>query len=68
MSHNNLGNFYETLFAMQYHHKVPMSELEEMIVFEKDMFVDYVVADIKRNAPPVDRSMITPESMPNPFA
>lgn len=39
MSHNTLGNYYEIVFALAQHHKWQPSEIEDMIPFERDIYV-----------------------------
>lgn len=39
MNHNTLGNYYETVFALAQHHKWQVSEIEDMIPFERDIYV-----------------------------
>jgi hypothetical protein len=37
--HDTLGNMYQLNFAMMQHHKYSLSELENMIPFERDIYV-----------------------------
>lgn len=39
MNHNTLGNYYETVFALAQHHKWSVSDIEDMIPFERDIYV-----------------------------
>lgn len=39
LGHNDLANFYTTNFAMTFHHKYALSDLENMIPFERDIYV-----------------------------
>jgi len=47
MSHNNLENYYQTVFSLIQHHKYSISEVENLIVFERDLYVDMLVSYIK---------------------
>jgi hypothetical protein len=39
VSHNTLKNFYETNFALMQHHKWSLKEIEDMIPWERDVYV-----------------------------
>jgi hypothetical protein len=39
MSHNSLANMYQLNFAMIQHHKYSLTEIENMIPFERDIYV-----------------------------
>lgn len=43
MSYGNLMNYYKTNFALIQHHKYSLSEIENMIPFERDIYVDMLV-------------------------
>lgn len=43
MNHNTLGNYYETIFALAQHHKWQPSEIEDMIPFERDIYVNMLI-------------------------
>ena len=47
MSHNNLENYYQTVFSLIQHHKYSISEVENLIVFERDLYVEMLVSYIK---------------------
>lgn len=40
MSHNTIVNYYMTLFALQQHHKYSIDVVENMIPYERDIYVD----------------------------
>jgi hypothetical protein len=40
MSHNSLQDYYQLMFALEQHHKYQTSEIENWIIFEKDIKVD----------------------------
>jgi hypothetical protein len=40
LSHDNLGNYYKVTFAMVQHHKYSLTEIENMIPFERQIYVD----------------------------
>lgn len=39
MGHDNLISYYKTNFALMQHHKYSISELEDMIPFERDVYI-----------------------------
>jgi len=39
LAHNSLENYYLTLFAMVQHHKWSLTELEDMLPYERDIYV-----------------------------
>lgn len=47
MSHNTLDNYYKTLWAMKQYHNYDILHMEEMIVFERDLYVAYTMEHLK---------------------
>ena len=47
LSHDSLENYYETNFALMQHHKYSLSELEEMIPWEREIYISLLVNYIK---------------------
>lgn len=43
MSHSNLENYYQILFAMIHHHNYSLTEVENMIIFEKEIFLTLIM-------------------------
>jgi hypothetical protein len=39
MGHERLVEYYKTNFALMQHHKYSITELEEMIPFERDVYI-----------------------------
>ena len=39
MAHENLENYYKTNFALMQHHKYSLTELENMIPWERDIYI-----------------------------
>ncbi|MAL15046.1 MAG: hypothetical protein CL554_16665 [Algoriphagus sp.] len=48
MSHDSLANYYQTNFAMMQHHKYTLQDLENMIPFERDLYVTMLISYIER--------------------
>ena len=47
LSHDNLVNHYQTNFAMMQHHGYSLSELENMIPWERSIYVTMLTQWIK---------------------
>ena len=43
MSYNTLANYYMTTFAMRQHHAYSITEIENMMPFERDLYVDMIM-------------------------
>ena len=39
LSHNNLANYYKNIFNMTQHHGYKISDIENLIVYEFDVYV-----------------------------
>lgn len=48
LSHTTLQHYYMMIFAMAQHHKYSITELEELIPFERDVYFAMLVDFIKR--------------------
>lgn len=47
LCHDNLGNMYQTNFAMMQHHKYSLTELEEMMPWEREIYVTLLLKHLK---------------------
>ena len=47
LSHNSLANMYHTNFSLMQYHKYSLTELENMIPFERDIYVQMLLAHLK---------------------
>jgi hypothetical protein len=47
LCHDNLGNLYNTNFALMQHHKYSLTELENMLPWEREVYVNMLVKFIK---------------------
>ena len=47
LSHNSLENYYLTTFAMIQHHKWSLTEIEDMMPYERDIYVTMLTNWIK---------------------
>ena len=48
MSHESLTNFYNTNFQLMQHHKYSLTELEDMIPFEREIYINMLVDYMER--------------------
>ncbi len=53
LSHNNLANYYSLVFSLAQHHKYSITEVEELVPFERDIYVamlmDHLEKEKQRN-------------------
>ena len=47
LSHDSLFNYYETNFALMQHHKYSLTELDDMIPWEREIYVNLLAKWIK---------------------
>ena len=43
LSHTSLGIYYKTLFSLAQHHKYSISDLESILPYERDLYVEMLV-------------------------
>jgi hypothetical protein len=48
LSHNTLENYYSVNFALVQHHKYSITEVDNLIPFERDLYVDMLSRFIKQ--------------------
>jgi len=48
MGHDSLVNYYKTNFSLMHHHKYSLAELEEMIPFERDIYIMLLTQHIEQ--------------------
>ena len=47
LSHDSVENYYKTNFGLMQHHKYSLTELENMIPFEREIYVGLLMNYIK---------------------
>ena len=47
LSHDSVTNYYKTNFGLMQHHKYSLTELEDMMPWEREIYVDMLVQHIK---------------------
>ena len=55
MSHISLESYYETFFAMMQHHNYSLTELENLIPWERDIFVGMLIFHLKEESERIER-------------
>ncbi len=48
MSHDTLSNLYETIFSLALHHKYSINELENLMAYELDIYLDLLGKEMER--------------------
>jgi hypothetical protein len=53
LSHNSLANYYSLVFSLAQHHKYSITEIENLMPFERDIYVamlmDFLEKEKQRN-------------------
>jgi hypothetical protein len=44
LSHNTLRNYYETNFSLMQYHKYSLHDIENMVPWERDYYVNMLIA------------------------
>jgi len=44
LSHTNLYVYYKNVFALAQHHKYSIKEIEDLIPYERDIYIDLLLA------------------------
>ena len=47
LSHNNLINYYKTIFAIMQNHKWSLTELENMMCYEREIYTALLIEHIE---------------------
>jgi hypothetical protein len=47
LRHDNLKNYFETNFALMQHHKYSLNDLDNMMPWEKSLYIDMLIEHIK---------------------
>ncbi|MBM3202296.1 hypothetical protein FJZ55_00095 [Candidatus Woesearchaeota archaeon] len=48
MSHSDLGSYYQITFNLLQHHKYSLEELENMIPWERDIYINLLINHLKK--------------------
>ena len=55
MAHDTLFNYYKTNFAMMQHHKYSLTELENMMPFEREIYLGLLEQHIQEENDRIQR-------------
>jgi hypothetical protein len=47
MTHNSISNYYKVIFSLVQHHKYSITEIENLIPFERDLYVEMLIDHIE---------------------
>jgi hypothetical protein len=47
LSHNSLGHWYQVVFSMVQHHKYSITEIENLIPYERDIYFSMLVQHLE---------------------
>ena len=47
LGHNNLENYYQTQFALVQHHKYTLTELDNLIPYELEIYLNMLLEHLK---------------------
>ena len=53
--HDSLMNHYKTNFALMQHHKYSLTELNDMIPWERDVYVNLLIGHLKEEEERIER-------------
>jgi len=48
LSHNDLATHYQTNFSLMQHHKYSLSEIDEMIPWEREVYLSLLIDYLKQ--------------------
>lgn len=47
MIHNSLKDYYTVIFTLVQHHKYSMTEIENLVPYERDLYLDMLAAHLE---------------------
>jgi hypothetical protein len=47
MTHSSLENYFNSMFAIKQHHGWGIGEVEELPIWERDIYIDMLMAHLK---------------------
>ena len=53
--HDSLMNHYKTNFALMQHHKYSLTELDNMMPWERDIYINLLIAHLKEEEERMER-------------
>jgi hypothetical protein len=55
LSHDNLANYYQLNFNLMQHHKYSLTELDNMIPFEREIYINMLMEWIEKENERIQR-------------
>ena len=55
LSHDNLVNYYKTNSALVYHHKYSITELEDMLPYEREIYITLLSEHVRQHNEEIER-------------
>ena len=56
--HDTLGNYFKTNFALMHHHKYSLTELENMIPWEREIYITLLVNHLEEERQRVEQQKL----------
>jgi len=56
--HDTLGNYYRTNFALMHHHKYSLTELENMIPWEREIYITLLVNHLEEERQRIEQQKL----------
>jgi len=56
LSHMSLQDYYQIIFSMAQHHKYSISEIENLLPYERDLYFDMLVQHIKEQNDKIEQA------------
>jgi len=60
--HENLSNYYKTNFALIHHHKYSLTELENMIPWEREIYITMLIQFIEEEKQRMEQQKLSNKS------
>lgn len=57
MSHSSLANYYKVLFSLVHHHKYSISDIENLIPWERALLIDMVTSHVREEEKQRDKAL-----------
>ena len=55
LSHDSLFNYYETNFAMMQHHKYSLTELDNMMPWEREIYINLLMQFVEEENKEIEK-------------
>ena len=48
MCYTTLADYYTTIFTMMHHHNYSLADINQLVPYERDLFVDLILDDLEK--------------------